>query len=86
MQIERLINFSEPSCGEPYAVPGSFYVPDTNSDGFCYEHGCSFTFQCRNKYQRIGNSSLGNHTVTCGKVYDGLWDLGVLRCIGKLQR
>ncbi|XP_053372552.1 uncharacterized protein LOC123561174 isoform X2 [Mercenaria mercenaria] len=72
----------EKSCGEPYQVPGSEYIPAPQSADFCYEHNCSFTFHCRDKYVRLGNSTSGGTLVTCGEEYDGLWPLGDLRCIG----
>ena len=65
-------------CGVPPSVKGAVYSPLVP----CLDHGCSFTFTCKNKYELEGESSLGNNIVTCGEVHDGMWDFGVLRCIG----
>lgn len=71
--------FSEITCGVPQTVKGSLYTPLVP----CRDYGCNFTFSCKSKYELHGVSSYNDTFVRCGGLYDGLWDFGNLRCIGR---
>ena len=71
--------FIETECGDPPEIKGS--APYAVG---CTYYNCSFTFECRGQYLRMGSSSAGGNSVRCDE--DGLWDFGDLSCQGIIQK
>ena len=69
----------ETECGDPPEIKGTAQYAVG-----CTYYNCSFTFECRGQYLRMGSSSAGGNSVRCDE--DGLWDFGDLSCQGIIKR